>query len=48
MTSNARLVEGGWIIEGKGVFFTNYGHGETATVDDQIMLGVNLTLVLPR
>jgi hypothetical protein len=41
MTGNARLVEGGWIIEGKGVFFMNYGHGETATVDDQIMLGVD-------
>lgn len=41
MTRNARLVEGGWIIEGKGVFFTNYGHGEPATVEDQIMLGVD-------
>lgn len=41
MTSNARLVEGGWIIEGKSVLFTNYGHGEAGTVEDQIMLGVD-------
>lgn len=41
MTGNARLVDGGWIIEGKGVFFTNYGHGEPGTVEDQIMLGVD-------
>ena len=41
MTSKARPVSGGWIIEGKGVFFTNYGHGEAGTVEDQIMLGVD-------
>ena len=41
MTGHSRTVDGGWIIEGKGVFFTNYGHGETGTVEDQIMLGVD-------
>lgn len=41
MTSHSRLVEGGWIIEGKGVFFTNYGHGGASTVENQIMLGVD-------
>lgn len=41
MTGHARFVQDGWIIEGKGVFFTNYGHGESSTVEDQIMLGVD-------
>lgn len=41
MTGNARVVEGGWMIEGKSVLFTNYGQGEPGTIEDQIMLGVD-------
>lgn len=55
MTSHSHIVEGGWIIEGKGVFFTNYGHGEAFEVEDQIMLGVDpdtgnstVKIVLPK
>ncbi len=32
---------GSWTIDGTGVIFTNYGHGEPGTVEDQIMLGVD-------
>lgn len=31
----------GWIIEGTGVVFSNYGHGEPGTVKDQVMLGAD-------
>lgn len=32
----------GWIIEGRGVFFSNYGHGEPGTILNQVMLGADL------
>jgi hypothetical protein len=32
----------GWVIEGRGVVFTNYGHGDPGTIEDQVMLGADL------
>jgi len=31
----------GWVIDGTGVLFSNYGHGEPGTIEDQVMLGVD-------
>ncbi len=31
----------GWIIEGKGIVFTNYGHGDPGTITNQVMLGAD-------
>ncbi|RJF84720.1 hypothetical protein D3877_09510 [Azospirillum cavernae] len=36
--------ESGWVIEGTGVVFSNYGHGEPDTIEDQVMLGVDASL----
>lgn len=33
--------DGGWIIDGTGVIFGNYGHGIPGTIEDQVMLGVD-------
>lgn len=32
----------GWTIEGKGVVFTNYGHGRPGTIENEVMLGADL------
>lgn len=39
LTANAKQVDGGWHIEGDGVYFTNYGHGQPGEITNQIMLG---------
>ncbi|WP_156467594.1 hypothetical protein [Methylobacterium sp. Leaf102] len=39
MTANAKQVDDGWHIEGSGVYFTNYGHGQPGEITNQIMLG---------
>tara|TARA_R110001606_G_scaffold137327_5_gene275229 strand:+ start:1325 stop:2338 length:1014 start_codon:yes stop_codon:yes gene_type:complete len=39
LIANSRLTDDGWVIEGKGVIFTNYGHGNYGEVKDQVMLG---------
>jgi hypothetical protein len=41
MTARSRLTPLGWVIEGKGVLFTNYGHGGHGEIKDQVMLGVD-------
>jgi hypothetical protein len=41
MTCGGKPVEGGWLIEGRGVLFTNYGRGDPGKIEDQIMLGVD-------
>ncbi len=39
LIANSRLTDDGWVIEGKGVLFTNYGHGERGKIKDEVMLG---------
>ena len=39
LTANAKQVDEGWHIEGSGVYFTNYGHGQAGEITNQIMLG---------
>ncbi|WP_156375779.1 hypothetical protein [Methylobacterium sp. Leaf125] len=39
LTNNAKRVDEGWHIEGSGVYFTNYGHGQPGEITNQIMLG---------
>ncbi|MBC9209803.1 hypothetical protein IBL26_23400 [Roseomonas aerophila] len=39
LIENTKLTEYGWIIEGKGVLFTNYGHGSPGEITREVMLG---------
>lgn len=39
LTANAKRVGEGWHIEGGGVYFTNYGHGQPGEITNQVMLG---------
>ncbi|MBD8641618.1 hypothetical protein [Sphingomonas sp. CFBP 13733] len=39
LIGNARLADYGWIIEGSGVVFTNYGHGRPGEITREVMLG---------
>ena len=41
MIASSTLNDGGWVIDGTGVIFSNYGHGEPGTIEDQVMLGVD-------
>lgn len=41
LTANARFTGDSWVIEGKGVVFTNYGHGDPGEITNQLMLGVD-------
>lgn len=36
-----KATEYGWIVEGAGIVFSNYGHAEAGEVGDQVMLGVD-------
>lgn len=31
----------GWVIEGKGLVFSNYGHGAPGKITKEVMLGVD-------
>lgn len=31
----------GWVIQGTGFLFSNYGHGSTGTIENEVMLGVD-------
>lgn len=39
LIKNTNPTKHGWIIEGKGVIFTNYGHGEPGEITREVMLG---------
>ena len=39
LISNTKLTNDGWVIEGKGVLFTNYGHGDHGEITSEVMLG---------
>lgn len=39
MVAGATQIADGWVVEGTGIGFTNYGHGKPGVVKDQIMLG---------
>lgn len=39
LIANTRLTHDGWMIEGKGVLFTNYGHGGHGEITTEVMLG---------
>lgn len=39
LIANARFTGDNWIIEGKGVVFTNYGHGKPGEITREVMLG---------
>lgn len=39
LTAGARLTDHGWLIEGRGVYFTNYGHGAHGEITREVMLG---------
>ena len=41
MVKGSTEVANGWVIEGEGVAFNNYGHGAHGKVENQIMLGVD-------
>lgn len=41
MTAGSTPNDRGWIIDGTGVIFSNYGHGEPGTIEDQVMMGVD-------
>lgn len=30
----------GWVVDGTGVTFSNYGHGEQGKIEDQVMMGI--------
>ena len=39
LIKNTQYTKGVWIIEGKGVLFTNYGHGAPGEITREVMLG---------
>ncbi|MCW0198856.1 hypothetical protein [Sphingopyxis sp.] len=39
LIENTKLTDEGWLIEGKGVLFTNYGHGDPGEITREVMLG---------
>ncbi|WP_203074079.1 hypothetical protein [Falsiroseomonas ponticola] len=39
LIANTRHTEFGWLIDGKGVLFTNYGHGSRGEITREVMLG---------
>lgn len=39
LIKNTTRTEDGWVIQGSGVFFTNYGHGDPGEITNQVMLG---------
>jgi hypothetical protein len=41
MLSASTLKDYGWVVEGKGLVFSNYGHGSYGEITDQVMLGVD-------
>lgn len=41
MTAGSTPNERGWVVDGTGVIFSNYGHGEPGTIEDQVMMGVD-------
>lgn len=41
MISRSTPNDRGWVINGTGVIFSNYGHGKPGTIKDQVMLGVD-------
>lgn len=42
MMGGCELGPAGWIHEGSGLVFTNYGHGAPGVVEDEVMLGVDV------
>jgi hypothetical protein len=43
LLDSAIEVSAGWIIEGTGVVFTNYGHGARGEIENEVALGVDET-----
>lgn len=41
MLSSSTRTGYGWVVDGRGVTFGNYGHGAPGTIEDQVMLGVD-------
>ena len=41
MIANSTQTNYGWIVEGKGVVFSNYGHADPGEIGDQVMLGAD-------
>lgn len=41
LTANSLAKDYGWVIQGTGVVFTNYGHGEGGDITTQVMLGAD-------
>ena len=41
LTANSFAKDLGWVIQGTGVVFTNYGHGEGREITTQVMLGAD-------
>lgn len=44
MIDGSTAFDTGWVIEGTGVAFGNYGHGQPGVIEDQVMLGVDASL----
>jgi hypothetical protein len=41
LLAGSQATDRGWVIDGTGVVFSNYGHGEPGTITDQVMLGLD-------
>jgi len=41
MLAGSMPIDRGWRVEGTGVAFSNYGHGATGTIENEVMLGTD-------
>lgn len=41
MIAGSTRTDTGWVVDGTGVTFSNYGHGEPGKIEDQVMMGVD-------